>query len=66
MFGYALNLVAAVKESCRSLLWHHYVLDWDYAMIAEAVGKTYDATRLEIARCLGLAQSLVKEKPISA
>ncbi len=58
---HALNLLSQAKPPCRHLLWWRYVLGWDYAEIAEATGSAYDAVRMQIRRCLELAQELVAQ-----
>ena len=59
---YALSLLEAAKPPCLELLWDHYVLDLDYADLAEAPGETNDAVRMRISRCLELARILVAKK----
>jgi DNA-directed RNA polymerase specialized sigma24 family protein len=59
---YALNLLRSVKPPCYGYLWQHYVLGWDHAEIANAYGISYGAARMQVNRCLKLAQSLVKKK----
>lgn len=56
---YALGLLDTAKPECRELLWNHYVLDMDYADIAEANALKYDAVRMRIGRCLEEARSLM-------
>jgi RNA polymerase sigma factor (sigma-70 family) len=56
---YAMNLLKAAKPPCYDYLWCYYILDWDYNSIAEEYGLTYDAVRMQIKRCLELAQSLL-------
>lgn len=56
---HALNLLSQAKPPCRDLLWWRYVLEWDYEEIAAATGSAYDAVRMQIRRCLELAQELV-------
>jgi len=55
----ALNLLSQAKPPCRGLLWDRYVLGLDYEEIAAATGSAYDAVRMQIHRCLELAQELV-------
>lgn len=56
---YALGLLDAAKPECRDLLWSHYVLDMDYADIAEAKELKYDAVRMRVGRCLEEARALM-------
>lgn len=56
---YALNLLRAAKPPCVGLLWEYYILDLDYEDMASLYGLTVDAVRMQIRRCLELAQALV-------
>jgi RNA polymerase sigma factor (sigma-70 family) len=60
---YALSLLAAAKPVCAVLLWVYHVLGWTYQAIAEAIGKSYDAVRVQLNRCLHDAQSLMEKSP---
>ena len=56
---YAINLLTARQPECSELLWRHYVIGLDYAEIAGERNSTSDAMRVEIARCLDEAKSLI-------
>lgn len=58
-FEYALDLLRKSKPPCYDYLWNHYVLGWDLAEVAQSFGLSYDAARMQVRRCLELAQSLV-------
>jgi RNA polymerase sigma factor (sigma-70 family) len=56
---YAMQLLKSVKPPCYDYLWTHYILERDIAEIARLFQLSYDAARMQIKRCLKLAQSLV-------
>jgi DNA-directed RNA polymerase specialized sigma24 family protein len=58
-FEYLMALLYAAKPECYEILWQHYILGLDYADIADEHGMSYDAVRMQIRRCLEIAQSLV-------
>jgi RNA polymerase sigma factor (sigma-70 family) len=60
---YALSLLAAAKPVCAVLLWVYHVLGWTYEAIGEMIGKSYDAVRVQLNRCMDEAQSLVEKHP---
>ena len=60
---YAIELIISVKPRCALLLWAHHLLGWSYELIAEAIGSTYNAVRVDLKRCLALAQSLMEKNP---
>jgi DNA-directed RNA polymerase specialized sigma24 family protein len=59
--GYALELLRASKPPCVELLWDYYVLGLDYDEMAALYQLTVDAVRMQIRRCLELAQTLVSQ-----
>ena len=58
---YALDLLRKSKPPCYDYLWTHYVLGWDLAEVARSFGLSYDAARMQVRRCLELAQALLGE-----
>ncbi|HRY49105.1 MAG TPA: sigma-70 family RNA polymerase sigma factor [Candidatus Paceibacterota bacterium] len=56
---YALNLLRNAKPPCLHYLWIHYVDGLSHNEMARILGQTYNAVRMQIKRCLKLAQSLV-------
>jgi RNA polymerase sigma factor (sigma-70 family) len=60
---YALDLLRKSKPPCYDYLWTHYVLGWELAEVACGYGLSYDAARMQIRRCLELAQSLMARTP---
>ncbi|MHB9009174.1 MAG: RNA polymerase sigma factor [Limisphaerales bacterium] len=60
---YALELLRQSKPPCVEALWNHYVLEMSYQDLAEIEGRSPDAVRVEISRCLKLAQSLIAKYP---
>lgn len=56
---YAMQLLKSVKPPCYDYLWTHYILQRDITEIARLFQVSYDAARMQIRRCLALAQSLV-------
>ncbi len=58
---YAMKLLRRAKPPCCDYLWQYYILGWDYAEIAVASGSSYDGARMQVQRCLQLAQKLVQE-----
>ena len=59
---YALDLLRAVKPPCVDYLWEAIALNLSYAMVGELHGLTSDAARMQVNRCLELAQALVRKK----
>lgn len=57
---YAMKLLARAKPPCVDHLWAYYVEEVDLAEIAKQMQLSYDAARMQINRCLQLAQSLVR------
>lgn len=55
-------LLEAAKPLCRELLWRRYVLEWAYARIGQAYGITPDAARMQVQRCLTLAQKSARRE----
>jgi RNA polymerase sigma factor (sigma-70 family) len=60
---YALSLLVVAKPPCVDLLWEFYILDLDYDELATLTSLTVDAVRMQIRRCLELAQALVAKAP---
>jgi RNA polymerase sigma factor (sigma-70 family) len=60
---YALALLHAAKPPCVHLLWDFYILDLDYASLAERYARSVGAVRMQLWRCLELAQALVAKAP---
>ena len=60
---YALSLLVVAKPPCVDLLWEFYILDLDYDDLATLTSLTVDAVRMQIRRCLELAQALVTKAP---
>ena len=58
---YALGLLDKVKIRCRRLLWGRHVLGMDYGSMARELRSTADAIRVEVNRCLALAQELISK-----
>jgi RNA polymerase sigma factor (sigma-70 family) len=56
---YAMNLLRQAKPSCCDYLLSYYIQGWDYAEIARTYKVRYDTARMNIRRCLELAQSLI-------
>jgi RNA polymerase sigma factor (sigma-70 family) len=56
---YALLLLGAVKPPCVDLLWEYYILDLDYDELAAWYARSVDTVRMQIRRCLELAQTLL-------
>jgi RNA polymerase sigma factor (sigma-70 family) len=56
---YALSLLGAAKPPCVDLLWDYYILDLDYDDLSTLTALTVDAVRMQIRRCLELAQTLL-------
>ena len=61
MMEYAMELLRNAKPPCIHYLRQYYIDGWEYAEVASASGISYDAARMQIRRCLELAQSLVQE-----
>ena len=49
---FIMELLSVVSPSCYDALWKHYVYGWDYHEIARERELSYDAVRMQIARCL--------------
>jgi DNA-directed RNA polymerase specialized sigma24 family protein len=60
---YALALLGAVKPPCVDLLWEYYILDLEYEYLAERYARSVNAVRMQLRRCLELAQALVTKAP---
>ena len=61
--AYALALLRVSKPPCVDRLWDHYILGLDYSEMAALYQLTVDAVRMQIRRCLELAQALVSKAP---
>lgn len=59
---YALDLLRAVKPPCVDYLWEAIALNLTYEAVGELHGLTSDAARMQVNRCLELAQALVRKK----
>ena len=60
---YAMGLLGARKPLCREWLWLHHIWEWDIQSITEAYGRTYNAVRMHLNRCLELAELLMEKHP---
>ena len=60
---YAMGLLGAHKPLCREWLWLHHIWEWDIQSITEAYGRTYNAVRMHLNRCLELAELLMEKHP---
>ena len=60
---YAMGLLGASKPLCREWLWLHHIWEWNIQSIAEAYGRTYNAMRMHLKRCLKLAELLMEKHP---
>jgi RNA polymerase sigma factor (sigma-70 family) len=59
---YAMKLLLLSKPSCCILLWYRFVVEYSYDEIAEIFDLvTTAAARMQVARCLKLAQDLIGE-----
>lgn len=58
---YAMQLLLQAKAPCCLYLFLYYIVGWSYDLIAAVLEKSYDAVRMEVGRCLKLAQKLVEE-----
>lgn len=56
---YALDLLRAAKPPCVDYLWDHYILEMDYTEQAQLHRVSADAMRMQVKRCLALAQELL-------
>lgn len=59
---YALQLLAAVKPPCVDYLWQAIGLDLSYQVVGQLHAQKADAARMQVQRCLELAQKLVQKK----
>jgi RNA polymerase sigma factor (sigma-70 family) len=59
---YALDLLRAVKPPCVDYLWEAIALNLTYEAVGELHGLRRDAARMQVNRCLELAQALVRKK----
>lgn len=55
----ALQLIRKVQPPCQELLIRAFLLEEDYATLAESLKTSYDAIRMRVKRCLELAQELL-------
>ena len=60
--AYALELLRAAKPPCVGYLWEAIALDLTYEEMGQLHGKKADAMRMQVERCLALAQKLVGRK----
>ena len=58
---YALALLRAAKPPCVDLLWERLGLDLSLKEVAAIYGLSADAARMQVNRCLELAQKLVAQ-----
>ncbi len=56
---YALDLLRAAKPPCVGYLWDHYILGLDYTELGHLYGLSPDAMRMQVKRCLVLANELL-------
>ena len=59
---YALALLGAAKPPCVVYLWEAFALELSYVEMGRLHGKKPDAMRMQVERCLKLAQRLVVRK----
>ena len=59
---YALALLRSVKPPCVDYLWDRIALDLSFKEMTEIYGLREDAARMQVQRCLKLAQELVSKK----
>lgn len=59
---YALALLREAKPPCVDYLWDRFALDLTYKEMAEIYGLSENAARMQVNRCLKLAQELVSKK----
>lgn len=57
----ALKLVEIVEPPCRHHLWDRYVVGMRFGDMGRELGITEDAARMRVARCLELAQKLLRQ-----
>ena len=60
---YAMNLLGAKKSDCRPVMLLHHIEGWEIQEIAADQRRTYDAVRMQLDRCLELAESLMAKHP---
>ena len=56
---YAINLLGARNSDCRPVMLLHHIEGWEIKEIAADQHRTYDAVRMQLDRCLELAESLM-------
>jgi len=61
----ALSMVAKADEPCAEYLKSIYLNGWTFAELGAKMGKTKDAARVKLNRCLELAGALVQEKGLA-
>ena len=62
VLDYALALIRSVKAPCVDYLWDRIALGLSYKEMSEIYGLGKDAIRMQVRRCLELAQELVSKK----
>ena len=60
--AYALELLRAAKPPCVGYLWEAFALELSYPEMGQLHGKSADAMRMQVKRCLKEAQKLVGRK----
>ena len=57
----ALELLKKSDEDCFYALWDNFVVGSTYDDMAARTGRTYDAVRMEVSRCLDKLEPLLKQ-----
>ena len=59
---YALELLGAARPPCVNYVWEAFALELTYPEMGKLHGKSADAMRMQVERCLQLARKLVARK----
>lgn len=61
----ALELVTKAKPPCLYYLLQRFIYGLDFEELGRSMGKTKDAARVQVARCIELAKKLISKKGVA-